>query len=131
MMLLLPILYFLYIQINCQIYAQNKDCSNCKYFIPHKNNKVPSLGLCKLFGNKVNSNENNKMNEKIVYNFAQHCRDDENLCGKTGLLYHEIEENKNYTENKNFENTDSLLISDDEIKKLINDYNKFLRNDAE
>ena len=124
-MLLLPILYFLYIQINSQIYAQNKQCSNCKYFIPHKNNKIVSLGLCRMFGNKVNSDENNKTNEKIVYNFAQHCREDETLCGKTGILHDEIEENKNYTENKNLEHTISMSIMDDELKKLINDYHIF------
>jgi len=133
-MLLLPLLYFLYINFNCQIYAQNKQCTNCKFFIPHKNNKIISLGLCRMFGNKVNSNGN----EKMIYNFAQHCRDDENLCGKNASFYETdiriISPGKinntndtndilyNISENK-------LSIMDDEMKKLMNDYYKFLRNE--
>jgi len=133
MMLLLPLLYFLYIYMNCEIYAQNKQCVNCKHFIPHKNNKIVSLGLCRMFGNKVNSNDNIKKSEKILYNFAQHCRDDENLCGKNGSLYEgiantiKIEPMINDTRYKNDENT--MSITNDEIKKLINDYYKFLRNE--
>ena len=130
-MLLLQILYFIYTLTNCQIYAQNKECSNCKFFIPHKNNKVISLGLCRMFGNKVNGNE------KIIYNFAQHCRDDENLCGKNSTFYEEcgiinLESNKNDTSDtndtiyKNSENIFSML--DDEMKKIINDYHLFLKN---
>jgi hypothetical protein len=132
-MLFLPLLYLLYISFNCQIYAQNKQCANCKYFIPHKNNKIVSLGLCRMFGNKVNSNNDNiKKSEKIIYNFAQHCRDDENLCGKNGSLYEDaitinLEPKKNDTAYNIPEN--KLSIMDDEMKKLINDYYKFLRNE--
>jgi hypothetical protein len=132
-MLLLLILYFIYTLTNCQIRAQNKQCSNCKFFIPHKNNKVNS-------------------NEKIIYNFAQHCRDDENLCGKNSTFYEEggiinLESNKNDTndandandandsndandandtKDKNSENIISML--DDEMKQIINDYHLFLKN---
>jgi len=120
-MLLLLILYFIYTLTNCQICAQNKQCSNCKFFIPHKNNKVNS-------------------NEKIIYNFAQHCRDDENLCGKNSTFYEEggiinLESNKNDTndandandtKDKNSENIISML--DDEMKQIINDYHLFLKN---
>jgi hypothetical protein len=86
-----------------------------------------------MFGNKVNSNDNIKKSEKILYNFAQHCRDDENLCGKNGSLYEgiantiKIEPMINDTRYKNDENT--MSITNDEIKKLINDYYKFLRNE--
>jgi hypothetical protein len=131
-MLLLPLLYFLYIYMNCEIYAQNKQCTNCKYFIPHKNNKIVSLGLCRMFGNKVNSNENNKMNEKMVYNFAQHCRDDENLCGKNASLYEVIEKNMNNTVDNNNNLTKEKIAKtmvEDEMISLINDYYNFLRND--
>jgi hypothetical protein len=87
-----------------------------------------------MFGNKVNSNGN----EKMIYNFAQHCRDDENLCGKNASFYETdiriISPGKinntndtndilyNISENK-------LSIMDDEMKKLMNDYYKFLRNE--
>jgi hypothetical protein len=90
-----------------------------------------------MFGNKVNGNE------KIIYNFAEHCRDDENLCGKNSTFYEEggiinLESNKNDTndtndtndandtKDKNSENIISML--DDEMKQIINDYHLFLKN---
>jgi hypothetical protein len=126
-MLLLPLVYFLCIKIICQIHAQNnKQCTNCKYFIPYKNNKISDFGLCKLFGNKVGD----KKNEKIIYNFAKHCRDDENLCGKNASLYVEIKQNVNNTFiDNNTTKENSIKIMEDEMKILINDYYKFLRND--
>jgi hypothetical protein len=117
MILLLPILYILYLnsvsQINGQN-GQNKQCTNCKYFVPHKNNKITSLGLCKMFGNKVYS----KDNEKINYNFAEHCRNDESLCGKNATFYEE--QNKSYFVE---------VMEDEMMKRLINDYYNFLRNE--
>jgi len=122
--------------MNCQIYAQNKQCANCKYFIPHKNNKIVSLGLCRMFGNKVNSNNDNiKKSEKIIYNFAQHCRDDENLCGKNASLYEEgvitITRTVKNNDANNTNDENKLSIMDDEMKKLLNDYYKFLRNEPD
>ena len=125
-MFLLPLVYLLYINITCQIYAQhNKQCSNCKYFIPHKNNKIIDFGLCKMFGSKVGD----KKDEKIIYNFAQHCRDDENLCGKNASLYEEMKKNITINSNNNITKENSVKIMEDEMKILINDYYNFLRND--
>jgi hypothetical protein len=121
-MILLPLLYILYLNFTCEIYAQNKQCTNCKYFIPYKNNKITSLGLCKMFGNKISDG---KSNEKMIYNFAQHCREDENLCGKNATFYERLEigiklnetqyvtqnekPTKNITDNNG--NTNTYLIS--------------------
>jgi hypothetical protein len=87
-----------------------------------------------MFGNKVDSNNDNiNKSEKIIYNFAQHCRDDENLCGKNASLYEEgcitinLEPKKNDTAYNSSENKPSIM--DNEMKKLINDYYKFLRNE--
>jgi len=86
-------------------------------------------------------------NEKnIMYNFAQHCRDDENLCGKNATFHEKLEigikvnENQNELIPKNItddnDNSNTYIVSgklikilDDEMKKLINDYYNFLRND--
>ena len=65
-----------------------KPCSSCKFFISHNNNL--ELGLCNAF----KENSLNK-DDKIIRNFAKHYRNDENLCGKFGLLY---ESNNNYKE---------------------------------
>jgi hypothetical protein len=58
-------------------------CKNCKYYITNQLN--PNLGLCKIFSNRIFIDKN----EKIIYNYAKHCRDDEFLCGKNGWLYEE------------------------------------------
>ena len=115
MLLLLPILYILYLNSVCEINGQNKQCTNCKYFIPHKNSKITSLGLCKMFGNKVYS----KNNEKHIYNFAQNCRDDESLCGKNATFYEEQKNNTYFVQ----------VMEDEMLKAMINDYYNFLRNE--
>lgn len=114
-LLLLPILYILYLNSVCEINGQNKKCTNCKYFVPHKNSKITSLGLCKMFGNKVYS----KDNEKIIYNFAQHCRDDEFLCGRNATFYEEQKNNSYFVD----------VMEDEMLKAMINDYYRFLRNE--
>ena len=136
LVLVLPVLYILYVNFTCQINAQNKQCVNCKYFIPYKNNKITSLGLCKMFGSK----NYDKSNGKFIYNFADHCRDDEKLCGKNATFYDEIEKNtKNInntntntntnTNNKNATKGNVVQMMEDEMKILINDYYNFLRNE--
>ena len=139
--LVLPVLYILYVNFTCQINAQNKQCVNCKYFIPYKNNKITSLGLCKMFGSK----NYDKLNDKFIYNFAEHCRDDEKLCGKNATFYDEIEKNikninninntdetntnSNTNTNNNVTKGNVVQMMEDEMKALINDYYKFLRNE--
>ena len=120
-MILIPLLCVLYMNFICEINAQNKQCINCKYFISHKNSKMTTLGLCKMFGKKIKD----KSDEKLIYNFAEHCRDDENLCGKNAIFYDEIE--KKSSNNVTKENI--VHTMDDEIKIMINDYYNFLRHD--
>ena len=60
------------------IYAFKPLCSSCKFYTPHKLNK--QLGLCELF-------KENGLNNIRLNNFASHCRNNENLCGKSGFLY--------------------------------------------
>jgi hypothetical protein len=79
-----------------------------------------------MFGSRFDY-DNSKKNTKMIYNFAQHCRDDETLCGKIGLLYEEIDPKTNDTEYNNPEN--KMFIMKDELKKIMNDYHIFLRND--
>jgi hypothetical protein len=47
------------------------------------------LGLCKMFKDTCYV----KSNEVTLYNFAIHCRSNENLCGKSGFLYEDASEN--------------------------------------
>jgi len=60
------------------IYAFKPLCSSCKFYTPHKSNE--QLGLCELF-------KENGLNNILLKNFASHCRNNENLCGKSGFLY--------------------------------------------
>jgi hypothetical protein len=72
------IILFSYIALIC---AYEPSCTSCKNFIPHfKNNH--DLGLCKMFKNTPYPDTN-----ILTSNFAIHCRNDENLCGKSGFLY--------------------------------------------
>ena len=57
-------------------------CSSCKHFFP--NVKIfDDLGLCKMFKNVSTY----KGKELSLLNYAIHCRENENLCGKSGFLY--------------------------------------------
>ena len=80
------------------IYAFKPLCSSCKFYTPHKLNK--QLGLCELF-------KENGLNNIRLNNFASHCRNNENLCGKSGFLY----ESKN-TQKDISDTSDTSDISD-------------------
>lgn len=58
-------------------------CMNCKFYLENKLN--PKLSCCKMFKNITYE----KGKEKIIYDYVDHCRKDENLCGKEGFLYEE------------------------------------------
>jgi len=79
-------------------YGFEPSCSSCKFFISHKSN--PELGLCNVFKEKTVNNV------FMLKNFAEHCRNDENLCGKSGFLYEPIH---------NFQDYDSLIHEKNEI----------------
>ena len=98
------LLFFtLIVAFNCiNAYDVLPSCISCKWYIPNiKGNN--ELGLCKFFKETYT----HKGKEFIQYNFAEHCRKNEELCGKSGYLY------------------DSLHKNSDEIiyeKELFNEY---------
>ena len=49
------------------------------------------FGLCKMFGSKF---------DLIQYSFANHCRENENQCGKEGYLYEELESQLKFIKEK-------------------------------
>jgi hypothetical protein len=121
MIIIIPILFFIYLYEIC---GESKHCINCKNFIPYKNNKISSLGLCKIFGNKIKNGNKNE----IVYNFADHCRNDENLCGKDALLHESIDLKQSTNLFVNNTNNTIVKATNDEIRKIIFDYYLFIRN---
>jgi len=57
-------------------------CSLCKYFIPNVK-AFDDLGLCRMF-KEVSTH---KGKQYTLPNYAVHCRENENLCGKAGHLF--------------------------------------------
>ena len=60
---------------------QYKSCQTCKWFIP--NEKSSDYGLCRLFKERLYIVDQ----ERLICNFAKHCRNNELLCGKEGQFY--------------------------------------------
>ena len=78
--------YLLLLSFVTNIFSYEPLCSSCKNFIPHiKNN--PDLGLCKMFKNTPYTDNN-----IVIHEFASHCRNNENLCGKSGFFYEPYDE---------------------------------------
>ena len=73
-------LFFLFFLQN--VSAFEPPCTSCKYYIPNKDNL--DKGLCKMFINMAESNDN-----RVFNNYAVHCRNNEDLCDKSGFLYDE------------------------------------------
>jgi hypothetical protein len=93
-------------------------CSKCKSFVPNKFNE--NLGYCKLF-TRVNLNDSW---EKLIYNYAKHCRDNEFLCGEEGMFFEKID-NKNLT-NDYINLIDAKTIDEIELnQKILSDYGFF------
>jgi len=89
------------------ILAFDPPCSSCKHFITNKRGTV-DLGLCKLFTVKVSPKEDSI----ALPNFALRCRNDENLCGKTGFHYAAIHENNNSTSGSSVNELDVALLNE-------------------
>lgn len=67
------------------MFALEPSCTSCKHFIPNNRGDV-DLGLCRMFRNTCY----HRGKEYNLPNYAIHCRDNENLCGKSGFLYESI-----------------------------------------
>lgn len=107
------------------IYADNikhytQSCNTCKWFIPNIND---DYGKCKMFGEKTLLNEDKNRGKKgfdlINYNYAKHCRENENQCGKYGYFY---EKNNLIDEINNKNRVDELKIINSDLYY----YTKFL-----
>ena len=72
----------LFITLISRIVAFEPSCSTCKHFMPNNRGDF-DLGLCKMFKNTCY----HKGIEYTLPNYAVHCRENENLCGKSGFLY--------------------------------------------
>ena len=92
------------------VYSFNPSCRTCKFYV--SNDKNEELGLCNMFQDTVYHN-----NEKSLQrNLAVHCRNNENLCGKSGFVYEPI---KNDEFEKRIEHYESIkkIYGEDFIKE--------------
>jgi hypothetical protein len=88
-------LYFLLFCLFGAVRSFEPSCITCKFFIPNSLN--PDFGLCRMFEDKIYD----KSNEHSINNFASYCRNNENLCGKSGTLYSPINKKYHYYEYMN------------------------------
>jgi hypothetical protein len=72
------------------VFYDSIPCSSCKWFVPNSKDfiKNDDYGLCKLFKNNYNVNGN----KLVIYEYAKHCRKNENMCGQEGHLYEKTDE---------------------------------------
>jgi hypothetical protein len=81
--------------------ASSVKCIFCKNYIRPLNgmNKINDFGKCKLFTGVLYKKEEEeekyireeedyiKEEKIIIYEYAKHCRENKDLCGKNGCLY--------------------------------------------
>ena len=108
--------YILFFSLITMVFAYNPGCIYCKFYVPQKNYNYP--GLCKIF--KTNSNsENININS---YHYAIDCRNNEDKCGKSGILFepnHEFSQNKFLQEYEELNNRCCGEVNEkDEIEEL-------------
>ena len=105
-MLFIAYIAFTYIFIlhNNNVVAYDKiSCFSCKWFISNKHGNY-NYGQCKMSKHILNLKENKEnvetdKNTKVIYDFAEHCRKNENICGKNGFLYEYIGNKYEYENN--------------------------------
>lgn len=108
LLVLIGLLFGLLLSIgNITAFNQVPKCENCKWFVKGFGGN-DNLGLCKIFSTKVIV----KNSDKSIYNFAQHCRDNEFLCGENGWLYEQ--NNHDPIKNKDYVN----LLTDEQINQI-------------
>ena len=110
-MLLCSTVFFIFLfhsvfSLDTKITSVIPSCTNCKWFLAKKNG-FGDTGFCKLFKETYLNKELGR--EMTYYNFAVHCRKNENQCGPEGNLFDPIDIDKNEDVK--------------ELKEMINDYN--------
>jgi hypothetical protein len=76
-----------------------KLCINCKWFIPNKDPNMKEYGLCKIYKNVLPD----KNGERIIYDYAIHCRINENMCGESGYMFDPLNDDFVDDKIKNFQ----------------------------
>lgn len=83
-------------------------CRSCKWFI--SSHISDDYALCKLYKNNLNINGN----RMIIYDYAKHCRKNEDMCGEDGFMY---------DEKKNGYDID-FLEEEEILENILDEYNE-------
>jgi len=100
-------------------------CITCKWFMPNQNG-IPGYGFCKMFKDTYTNKEIGR--EITIYNYANHCRKFDNLCGPKGYLYEAIDniETVKNVVNTEMKETNEETETTNEIKninEMMDEYN--------
>lgn len=126
----MTMLYFLLFWLFSVAHAFEPSCVTCKFFIPNSLN--PEFGLCRMFEDKIYD----KNNQHNIKNFASYCRNNENLCGKSGNLYSPINQKYYYYEymnnlcNGEFVDVKDLEELENLEKELVNTFQKMRKHNT-
>jgi hypothetical protein len=117
-------LFILYLNILNLIKSSSfPSCHNCKWFLPNKKTPRYDYGFCRIFKNNIDGNGN----KFILYDFATHCRENEKLCGSSGILYENGEEIQNGEEKREEEKREDEEDGEkdkEEIQILVKQYDE-------
>lgn len=64
------------------VVALAPNCASCGWFIKNNNGRIED-GMCELFSTTTIHGKK----QKVMYEYAQHCRKNEDFCGQKGELY--------------------------------------------
>ena len=82
MLFFITIIALLKFTLSFELMCSSPPCYLCKHFIPNVK-AFDDLGLCRMF-KEVSTH---KGKQYTLPNYAVHCRENENLCGKAGHLF--------------------------------------------
>jgi len=102
------LLLIFFIFISSKINAFEPSCSTCNHYIENKIR--PELGCCKMFKNFIYNDKGKE--KKNLYEYSMHCRNNENLCGKSGFLYEEKINIENLIKNSDYIDYNEIEITD-------------------
>ena len=79
--------YILFIIVNILniVNALQPNCASCGWFVKNNNGRMED-GMCTLFSTTTIHGKK----QKVVYEYAKHCRDNKDFCGQKGELYEDI-----------------------------------------
>jgi hypothetical protein len=90
-MLFIFIIILLFVRNTYSYETISPSCHTCKWFLQGKN---MDLSYCKMFQEKVNNKVMNNfavplrcLIENETFSIKVHCRNNEDMCGKTGIFY--------------------------------------------